>query len=195
MQINNIGSGHNHNMHQVTGCMHEQDVSKKGAAAAGAKSDSGQRIVTSTGKQADNSFSLVAWLRDKLSGGKHLLQKIWGDKGENTIAQEMAASANVKPAVQDSNPYFSTIEDAAKEKKSIRERIKVRFQEIAGQLTGRFSGKNSFQTRQEKPKEDLRKHSTYKKDDLEIDCILTDDSYLLDSYDKKGEYSKLSTKK
>ena len=73
--------------------------------------------------------------------------------------------------------------------------MKVKFYSIAGQLLGRFSNRNSLQSKQEKPKEDRRKHSTYRQDDVEIDCILTDDSYLMDSYDRKGEYSKLSVKK
>ncbi len=81
--------------------------------------------------------------------------------------------------------------------------MKVRFKDITGQLAGhlpkKFSGflqtRNSFQARQQKPKQDLRKHSKYREDKVEIDCVLTDDSYLLDSYDRKGEYSKLSTKK
>ena len=80
--------------------------------------------------------------------------------------------------------------------------MRVKFKELtghlAGHLPGNFSGtqtKGSFQAKQEHSKEDLRKHSKYRKDELEIDCILMDDSYLLDSYDRKGEYSKLSTKK
>jgi len=93
------------------------------------------------------------------------------------------------------NPYFSAIEDTGKQKQTAWEKVRVRLQAFTGQLSGRFAGRNSFETRQQKPKQDLRKHSRYRQDDLEIDCILTDDSYLLDSYDRKGEYSKLSPKK
>ena len=81
----------------------------------------------------------------------------------------------------------------------IRSRVKGVTGQLAGKLPGRFfrfQAKNSFQARSEqKPEENLRKRSKYRKDELEIDCILTDESYLLDSYDRKGEYSQLTTKK
>ena len=66
---------------------------------------------------------------------------------------------------------------------------------LSGRLPGRFAGfwaKETFQTKQEQPKEDLRKRSKYRQNELEIDCVLTDDSYLQDSYNSKGEYSKLA---
>lgn len=110
-------------------------------------------------------------------------------------SQELAATAAVRQPLQESNPYFSAIEDTGREKQSIWEKVKVKFHSIAGQLLGRFSNKNSLHTKQQKSKEDLRKHSRYREDDVEIDCILTDDSYLMDSYDRKGEYSKLTTNK
>lgn len=113
----------------------------------------------------------------------------------NIAAQAAVASATIRQQSLQENPYFSAIEDTGRQKQTLWEKVRVKFQSIAGQLMGRFSGKNSLQTKQEKPKEDLRKHSRYRQDELEIDCILTDDSYLMDSYDRKGEYSKLSTKK
>lgn len=109
-------------------------------------------------------------------------------------AQETMASASAAQQNLNNNPYFSTVEDAGKEKRSIWDKMRVRFQSMTGQLTKQFSGRNTFQTKQQKPKEDLRRHSRYREDDLEIECILTDDSYLLDSYDRKGEYSRLSAK-
>jgi hypothetical protein len=69
--------------------------------------------------------------------------------------------------------------------------------QLADHLPGRFFGfqtRSSFQSGS-RPKGDLRRKSRYRKDEVEIDCILTDDSYLMDSYDRKGEYSKLTTKK
>lgn len=113
----------------------------------------------------------------------------------STTQKELVASTTVPGRIVEHNPYFATVEDTGKAKQTFWERAKVRFQSIAGYLTRQFSGRNTFQTKQERPKEDLRKHSRYRQDDLEIDCVLTDDSYLLDSYDSKGEYSKLSPRK
>ncbi len=81
---------------------------------------------------------------------------------------------------------------------------KVRYQvqkvarKLMDRLPGRFLGSHSgdfLQTKQQHTKEDLRKRSQYKEDDQEIECILTDESYLTDSYNRKGEYSHLTTDK
>ena len=119
------------------------------------------------------------------------------------ISQIAAVSGAVSlpKAVQD-NPYFSAIDNAGGQSGTMLQKMRVKFKDITGQLAGHLPGnffgarkRDSFRAKQEKPKEDLRKHSRFHGDDLEIDCILTDDSYLLDSYDRKGEYSKLSAKK
>ena len=115
-----------------------------------------------------------------------------------------AASAVQPDARLTDNPYFTTTSDPGKVKESLSEKIRIKLRDMAGQLTKRFggrfggrmsgelSGKNPTSGKQ-KSKEDLRRRSRYKDDDLEIDCVLTDDSYLMDSYDRKGEYSKLTT--
>lgn len=114
-----------------------------------------------------------------------------------------AATAVTQPQGIQDNPYFAAAENIGGRQDTLWRKMKVKFKDMTGQLAGhlpkRFSGflqtRNSFQAKQEKPKQDLRKRSKYRKDQVEIDCVLTDDSYLLDSYDRKGEYSKLSTKK
>lgn len=100
------------------------------------------------------------------------------------------------------NPYFSTMAERNSHMtplQKMRTRVVAAAEKLAGRLPGkafRFQTKNSFHTKSEQqPKEDLRKRSKYRKDELEIDCILTDESYLMDSYDRKGEYSQLTTKK
>lgn len=114
-----------------------------------------------------------------------------------------AASAAVPPPrMMEDNPYFSAVVDAERKQDHLWQRVRVRFREARGELAehlpGRFfnaRNRDSFRAKQEKPREDLRKRSRFHGDDLDIDCILTDDSYLLDSYDRKGEYSRLSAKK
>lgn len=113
---------------------------------------------------------------------------------------QIAVAATAMPipsrAVQD-NPYFQAVADTESKRSPLVQKVKERVQTAAEFLAKRFSfsGKNSFQAKKEKPKEDLRKRSHYREDKLEIDCVLTDDSYLLDSYDRSGQYSQLSTKK
>ena len=125
----------------------------------------------------------------------------------SSLAEDMSvissASAAVPPqtAVKNihNNPYFSAIEDTGEKGRTLWQKVRVRFHNISGQLSGRlpgksfgFQAKNSFQAKREKPGQDLRKRSRYRENDMEIDCVLTDDSYLMDSYDRKGEYTTLT---
>lgn len=149
-------------------------------------------------QSAEESFAAAADTGSSPTGQ----QRQNAENATNVIhaPQMAAASAAVpQPRTIQNNPYFSTIEDTNTQQQAVWQKIRVRFQSITGFLTKKFtfSGRNSFQAGQEQGqhKEDLRKHSRYHEDNLEIDCILTDDSYLLDSYDRKGEYSQLSTKK
>lgn len=98
--------------------------------------------------------------------------------------------------------YFRPVE--AKDAMPANPFQKVRYQvqkvarKLMDRLPGRFLGSHTgdfLQTKQEQTKKDLRKRSQYKQDDREIECILTDESYLTDSYNRKGEYSHLTTDK
>lgn len=103
------------------------------------------------------------------------------------------------------NPYFTTHSDPGKVRENPFVKARVKFRDAAGQLAkrfggrlgerlaGKFAGKKSLNSGQRETKEDLRKRSRYKGVDEEIDCVLTDDSYLLDSYDRNGEYTTLTT--
>ena len=130
------------------------------------------------------------------------------DNASHDSRVAVASSAVQHPQTQmGNNPYFTTHSDPGKVKENFFQKIRVKFRDTAGQLTkrfggrlgerltGRFSGKNTLNSRRQRPKEDLRKHSRYKEKDTEIDCVLTDDSYLMDSYDRKGEYTTLTTEK
>ena len=98
--------------------------------------------------------------------------------------------------------YFRPVE--AKDAMPANPFQKVRYQvqkvarKLMERLPGKFLGSHTgdfLQTKQQQTKEDLRKRSQYKQDDQEIECILTDESYLTDSYNRKGEYSHLTTDK
>ncbi len=120
-----------------------------------------------------------------------------GDHHSTEAARRMAEHS----AAMQGNPYFSTMAERntpLTPLQKIRARVVSAAEKVAGRLPGkafRFQGQNSFHTKsRQRPREDLRKRSKYRKDELEIDCILTDESYLMDSYDRKGEYSQLTTK-
>ena len=221
MQINGIGSSHS-DMHHVTNCIHSTQKhldGKVGGASAGAANSNMTQTISVTSDQTGESFSLSSWLQNALSGARRLFGRIWGSSSDTltgeTVANQNsaqtqnsahtlhasqieAASAVVQPSQNyNNNPYFTTVADTVPTKQNVWQKLKVQFHNITGFLTKRFSFGNSssFHTGQERPKEDLRRHSRYREDDMEIDCVLTDDSYLMDSYNKKGEYSKLSGSK
>ena len=225
MQIGGVGSGHDTYSHQVTGCIHEHAENKDvGAAGAKLGSAQAAQTATEV-LQENTSVNLMSWVQNIGSKGKQLLQKIWGDSkeandaitsqngsGNHIAGQETLVTGNsvgVKTAMNRAavetaatHTYFRPVE--AKDAMSANPFQKVRYQvqkvarKLMDRLPGRFLGSHSgdfLQTKQQHTKEDLRKRSQYKEDDQEIECILTDESYLTDSYNRRGEYSHLTTDK
>lgn len=217
MQLGGIGNTHNTDIHQVTTCMHDHDHSLKGAAGI-------QMSVESTlqkAEQQEDQMTLSQWTERLLNRGKRLWRGVWGsnDAGNAEESGDKSGKAQVLAQISDSadasvkrtearvdaghvNPYFSVASENGARHMTPLQKVKAKVRGVTGHLAGHLPGKffnfqtkNSFHTKQERPKEDLRKHSRYRSDELEIDCILTDESYLLDSYDRKGEYSQLTTKK
>ena len=214
MQIHGLG-GHSADAHQVTECLHQHDVQRKtGGVKAAPQNVVPQKAAEELSDALEGQFSLSAWVQKLFLTKKGLLFRLRGDnhsqvpmdkshKGEQIGESQVMAQIG-KPGDEQNftangaklvNPYFVEADNSAKPMPNVWQKIRFQVQNMAGQLKKQFSGKNSFQTRQEKPKEDLRRHSRYRKDQEEIECILTDDSYLMDSYNRKGEYSRLSARK
>ena len=222
MQVGGVGSGHDTYSHQVTGCIHEH-VENKDVGGAGTKLGSVQTAEEVL--QENSSVNFMSWVQNISSKGKQLLQKIWGESkeandaitsqngsGNHIAGQETLVTGNSvgvkttmnRAAVETAatHTYFRPVE--AKDAMPANPFQKVRYQvqkvarKLMDRLPGRFLGSHTgdfLQTKQQQTKEDLRKRSQYKQDDQEIECILTDESYLTDSYNRKGEYSHLTTDK
>lgn len=225
MQFNGIGEGHGAEMHQVTNCMHDHSHYRKPEPLASASSAAEQpQTLESVRQELTGQFSLSAWLAQTLKGGGKFLRGFWdgggsevsGDGGgradkpsvmarqdaDRTPQAAEASMASLACGAVGKNPYFSALGETGSRRESLWQKARVRFKDAAGYLAGHLPGnffnakpRNSFQAGQQRPREDPRKRSRFHGDQLEIDCFLTDDSYLLDSYDRKGEYSKLSAKK
>lgn len=117
------------------------------------------------------------------------------------VPQIAAAATALQPQELQHNPYFSAVDSMDEQRGTLWKHVKVKLKNMAGQLAGHLPGKffgaqsrSSLQAKQERPREDLRRRSKFRRDEVEIDCVLTDESYLLDSYNKKGMYSQLSVK-
>ena len=114
----------------------------------------------------------------------------------------LAATAVQYPDPSRNSPYYAAIQDTGRQQETLWQKVRVKFKNIAGQLAGhlpgkffRFQGKNSFQPRQGTPREEPRRAVRPRRDQVELGSFDMEESYLLDSYDRKGEYSRLSTKK
>lgn len=209
-----VGGIDNHGTsHRVTNCMHDHRAGLKGGGMRSAASAPEQ--VTQVMETQAETPSLFQILRNLMSSGKGLLGRIWGESGQTEndsayiTAKEShhpgvaAAASGVQPSQSriQNNPYFTTTSDTGVIRVSPFKKIRIRLQKLTGQMgrrlggrmSGHFSGKSTLESGRRNPQEDLRKRSRYKEDDLEIDCVLTDDSYLMDSYDRRGAYSKLTT--
>lgn len=97
---------------------------------------------------------------------------------------------------------FSTRGDAGVRKQTFWQKMRARFQDVSGRLNGRerrkhygFQAGNASCLGQEKKREDLRSHSRTRRDTVDISCARTEESYLMDSYDRRGEYATLTTTK
>lgn len=225
MQLGSIGNGHSSDMHQVTKCLHDHGQLDKGGAklAMAPSAAARQALQADQGQQAQ--FTLTDWVQRLLRSGKERFLGFWngseypfsGDRSEKTGSGQLMAQLNSgndkyvtntsrteKEAAIYNNPYFATV-PAPQPQNAVAafvKKIKLKTGNIAGQLArhlpGKFSAfqkKGSFHAKKEGNREDLRRRSKYREDKLEIDCVLTDESYLLDSYDRKGEYSQITTTK
>lgn len=139
------------------------------------------------------------------TGASQTMTQVYSDS--DTSVTNNANPSKQTQLLQD-NPYFAAVamEEQNPVHTSLGQRIKMKCKGVASQLAdhlpGRFFGRFSFEKKQDSfhakrnaEKADLRKRSKYREDTLELDCVLTDESYLLDSYDRKGEYTQLTTKK
>ncbi len=212
MQLNEIGSGHSSESHHVTSCMHSHaHFDKVGKMGAAASSGAALQSRMAAESQADAQLSLAVWLDKTLNGGRKLWGSIWGNGAATGAAEPEKESGDgrgaerisaVLPQDIHNNPYFCAVEGQDGRQGNLWRRARVKLKNMAGQLTGRFPGsflsaqaRSSSHTRQERSGGELRRRSKFRRDELVIDCVLTDDSYLLDSYDKKGAYSKLSAER
>lgn len=219
MRIGNV-EVHGSSSHQVTDCVHRHEEKKTETGAM--RMSGGTAPVSPQSQAAAGKEELSAlWnpferLKDLLRKGRGLALRLWGNDlpgaSEGKIPEKTAAQGQVLSGVPGQEttrtqphddgersarqmpPYFILPENRGAAP-GFFQRILTKVHSVSGYLEKHlpFAHTGSFHPKQQNREEDLRRRSRYKKDDEEIECILTDDSYLLDSYNKKGEYSKLST--
>ena len=223
MQLNGIGSGHSSEMHNITRCMHDHGDEQRGGVKVPSTPGAAAKFAMRTHQEQNTQPTLSDLLQQLFTDGKERLLGIWRGSeisaGEQTGGSAKTVSAGIQAenkndasvinasrnnALIHQNPYFSAVTPQRQQAGAlpVLRKIKLKAKAVAGQLTkhlpgrfSRFQDQGSFHTKKESSREDMRRRSKYRQDELEIDCVLTDESYLLDSYYRKGEYSQLTTSK
>lgn len=205
---------HRHAAEGKTGAaLHTSEVSSQNMRAQQGESEMSitgwiQKLFRDTWKRMlgvwHGSEAAQADIRGENGSGPGVAQQAYNISDTSVINEKGAYN---QERLMQQNPYFTAVSEntPALGRLSLGQRIKMKCRGVAGRLAdhlpGRFAGnfkflKNGgFHSGRDRKREDLSRRSKYREDMLEIDCVLTDDSYLLDSYDRKGEYSQLTTKK
>lgn len=79
MQIPSTNSGHDQSSHQITECIHPHSYrhERTGASASSmTKTQDPQQLLQEASKE--EGFSLSAWMKKMMGGGKSILGAIWG---------------------------------------------------------------------------------------------------------------------
>lgn len=144
---------------------------------------------------------------------------ISGTEGSQTAAAQTLVQANdsgmasaaaeaVPPAMRETTGnntgYRSAGVGKKKQKQALWQRARTYFHNMSGRSDRKrsqgFFGvqtKKSFGQMKQKQlrEEELRRRNRYRRDTVEISAACTEDNFLMDSYDRKGEYSRLTTRK
>lgn len=204
-------------VHHVTECIHEHRTEQKRETAGGLR-DSVTLSNEQTVHTGETSQNLFQWMGQVINQGFTGIKNFFatGDGGladnpsHSTHPQDMqiAADSVMAQLMPDENAisdttakYFVPAQEEIPANNwyaNLKSRVRIKFGEIRNSLSKYLKqdqnlnmGAGNSGTSQNRQKEDKSRLSVYKKDELEIDCIITDDSYLLDSYNRKGDYSKL----
>lgn len=215
--INSIGNDLNqqntNHVHHVTECIHKEPSKalQGGMAMQGSVTVPEKGNVTATATP-ETAWSPFQWLSRVWNHGLNSIKGLFGveqpkSAGEHaqTLPQTSEAMTSlpltVETNVYKTAGYFVPAREAAVPNtwyQRLRERTRIQFGRIRSSLAKYLkqdqtlqmgTGKKGSFTKKEK--EDRSRLSVYREDDVEIECIITDDSYLLDSYNRKGDYSRL----
>lgn len=154
-------------------------------------------LSTDTGRSADVSEASAEDSDPTAAAGMTQLGNIAAAaQPGNIVGEKTAGVAQLEKAAG----YFVPLQQEKVQGSLVtntRERIRIRFASIRNSLAKYLKQEQKLQTKTGgnkepgKEKQDRSRHSIYRQEDLELECVITDDSYLLDSYDRKGDYSRL----
>lgn len=216
--VGGIGSGMNSqnmngHVHHVTECIREERHKQpQGGAAASTRMTVGESVQTIT--EQEPQWNLFEWAGRAIGRGTSGIRSLFG-LGQGTGVRGSRETATTRENVMerllpdqksgaDRAAYFVPARAAAPQNswfQNLKTRAAIRFGEIRGSLSKHLKREQNLQMGtgkqgnfSQREKQNRKRLSVYRQEELEIQCIITDDSYLLDSYNKKGDYSKLGSR-
>lgn len=214
--INGIGSGVSNqsmsgHVHRVTECVHADAHKQNEGAASSARMTTGENVQTIT--EQEPRWNLFHWMEQAFRRAGGGVKSFFGTAA-GTGTEENARTAAGREAVTQLLPDQQAAADRAAYFvpagvlppqnswfQNLKTKIGIRFGEIRGSLARHLKQDQNLQTgtgrqgsQAQRGKENRSRLSVYRQEEQEIECIITDDSYLLDSYNKKGDYSRLGSR-
>ena len=210
--LNQQQTGH---VHHVTECVHTRTPEKQeGAMEPGSQTAaaSQQTAGLSESRQTDLLSRLIEQIK---SSARSLGLWLSADTGSSVDASVTSAQVSDQATAagtaqtektagtvlaEKAAGYFVPLQEEKVQGSLVsntRERIRIHFASIRNSLAKYLKQEQKLQTKTGgnkepgKEKQDRSRRSIYRQEDLELECVITDDSYLLDSYDRKGDYSRL----
>ena len=213
--VGGIGGGMNSqnmngHVHHVTECIREEKHKQpQGGVAESARMTAGESVQTIT--EQEPQWDLFEWVGRAIDRGTDGIRSLFGlerGTGVGDLRQPAAVRENMMAQLlpdqksgEDRAAYFVLAREVTPQNswfQNLKTRAAIRFGAIRGSLTKHLKQGQSLQTgtgkqgsASQREKQSRKRLSMYRQEELEIECIITDDSYLLDSYNKKGDYSKL----
>lgn len=224
MRIGGTESGQNTDTHYVTKSVHshprENTQGAMGAMSSSGKTDSLELTQATKEVVQEGTQGL---LQQVLTGTKSLWGSIWGDgngasaqatgaAGGNNAEQAAAQGLTQSVATGQNSHVTTNAPLAGAANVSASERLQPggtqeaglghRIKGIAGQLANRLKERlfhshtdSSFSMSKERQRqEEMKRQAKRKRDEVLLRQQTGEDNFLLDSYDRKGEYRKLTTK-
>lgn len=207
--INGIGNGMSQqnmdHVHHVTECIHKETAKAlEGGAAMRSTSVPQKEVQTVVTQQP--AWNLFQWMGKTWNHGVSLFRGLFGIRPANSVNESSQSPDIPQPLGTEKSAhktagYFAPVQEDTTPNTwyhRFRERTRIKFGTIRNSLAKYLkqdqnlsmgTGRNGQSSGKEK--QDRSRLSVYREDEQEIECIITDDSYLLDSYNRKGDYSKL----
>ncbi len=204
-------------VHHVTDCIHEDRMQRNKETAGGLR-DSVTLTSEQVKQIPETGQNIFQWVEQVINQGITGIKNFFSIPGDGGLSDNTSTGTNSQDlrgaqnslmaqlmpdeeAISDTTAkYFVPAQEEIPANNwyaNLKNRVRIKFGEIRNSLSkflkqdqtlNMGAGNSGSRNKQQ---EDKSRLSVYKKNELEINCIITDDSFLLDSYNRKGDYSKL----